>query len=74
MTQCAQCGNDYHAAFEVRMGGETYTFDSFECAVERLAPRCGRCGVRVIGHGAEGDGTVFCSAHCAGQAGVDARA
>jgi hypothetical protein len=59
-------------AFEIRViSGETYTFDSFECAVQKLAPTCENCGCRIIGHGAEVTGRFFCCAHCARQA--DAR-
>lgn len=38
MARCDQCGNDYDKAFNVTMADETYTFDSFECAVQKLAP------------------------------------
>ena len=48
-----------------------YVFDSFECAIHALAPVCGHCGCRVVGHGVEGDGSVFCCAHCAETAGVE---
>lgn len=71
MPRCDQCGNSYDKAFQVVMGGETHTFDSFECAIHRLAPQCGHCGTRVVGHGVEQDDTVFCCAHCASQAGHD---
>ena len=30
-------GNDYDKSFEVRMGGRTMIFDSFECAIQVLA-------------------------------------
>jgi Rieske Fe-S protein len=70
MAVCEMCGNDYDKAFEVTMGGESHTFDSFECAINALAPTCPHCGCRVIGHGVEADGQVFCCAHCAEQAGV----
>jgi hypothetical protein len=70
MSTCEVCGNDYDKAFEVRMGGESHTFDSFECAVHALAPHCAQCGVRVTGHGLEKDGRVFCCDHCAKAAGV----
>lgn len=70
MAKCETCGNDYDKAFEVVRGGETHTFDSFECAIERMAPRCGNCGVKIVGHGVEArDGAVFCCAHCASVAG-----
>lgn len=74
MTQCAQCGNDYHRPMEITLGGKTHVFDSFECAIEALAPRCAQCGVRVLGHGLEAGETVYCCGHCAEQAGVSARA
>ena len=72
MSTCDVCGNEYDKAFEVTMGGRTHTFDCFECAISRLAPECARCGVRIVGHGVEADGTVFCCAHCAEQAGETA--
>jgi len=70
MPVCAQCGNDYDKAFQVVMGEQRLTFDSFECAIAMLAPRCGHCGASVIGHGVEEDGRIFCCAHCAGQEGA----
>ena len=30
MGKCAQCGNDYDKSFEVRMGGRTMIFNSFD--------------------------------------------
>lgn len=70
MATCQTCGNDYDKAFTVTLAGKTHTFDSFECAIEALAPRCVNCGCRVIGHGAEADGKVYCCAHCAARKGV----
>jgi hypothetical protein len=65
MAICDQCGNDYDKAFQVTRGGQTMTFDSFECAIQAMAPACVHCGVRVVGHGVEEAGRVFCCAHCA---------
>ena len=70
MAVCEVCGNDYDKAFQVSMGGRTHTFDSFECAAHALAPNCANCGVRVMGHGVEKDGSVFCCAHCAAKKGA----
>ena len=70
MARCEVRGNEYDRAFEVRIGGENHLFDSFECAIQALAPTCENCGVRVIGHGIEADGRFFCCAHCAAHAGV----
>ena len=67
---CETCGNDYDKAFQVTLNGSTHTFDSFECAIQALAPTCPHCGTHVVGHGVEKDGTIFCCAHCAKQEGV----
>jgi len=69
MPTCDNCGNDYDKAFQVILDGDTYTFDSFECAANRLAPRCAVCQTPILGHGLESDGRFFCCAHCAEQAG-----
>ncbi len=71
MAQCEVCGNDYDKAFEVSHGERTHTFDSFECAIHALAPRCEHCECRVIGHGVEADGKFFSCAHCATASGVE---
>ena len=42
-----------------------YTFDCFECAIHMLAPACGHCGCRVLGHGVEENGAIYCCANCA---------
>ena len=70
MARCETCGNDYDKAFQVSMGGTTHTFDSFECAIHALAPTCANCGIRIVGHGLEKDGTFFCCEHCAEAIGV----
>jgi hypothetical protein len=70
MATCETCGNDYDKPIEVTVGGDSHSFDSFECAIHALAPSCETCGVRVVGHGIEADGSMFCCAHCAERAGV----
>jgi hypothetical protein len=72
MAGCDVCGNDYDKAFQViSHDGEEHTYDCFECAIHALAPTCDNCGVRIIGHGMETDGTFFCCAHCAAREGVE---
>ena len=70
MPRCDTCGNDYDKTFQVTMNGRTHTFDSFECAIHKLAPSCKHCGCRIIGHGLEAGGTFYCCDHCAEKAGV----
>jgi Rieske Fe-S protein len=72
MGRCDVCGNEYDKSFEISRGGETRTFDSFECAIHAMAPTCEHCGCKVIGHGVEADGRIFCCAHCARELGVTA--
>ena len=70
MAVCEVCGNDYDKAMEITVDGGSHMFDSFECAIHALAPTCDHCGVRVIGHGIEADGSIYCCAHCASKSGV----
>jgi hypothetical protein len=70
VARCDVCGNDYDKSFQVQMQGRTYTFDSFECAVHALAPTCAHCSCRVLGHGVEANGAIYCCAHCASEMGV----
>lgn len=65
MSRCATCGADYDRAFTVTQDGESWTFDSFECAIQKLAPTCAACGCRIIGHGVGAGGAVYCCDHCA---------
>jgi hypothetical protein len=71
MAICDLCGNEYDKTFDVILGGQTHTFDSFECAISALAPTCPHCGCRIVGHGVEAKGHIYCCAHCASQEGAD---
>jgi hypothetical protein len=69
MPRCETCGNDYDKAMSITVAGASHTFDSFECAVQKLAPTCAHCGCRILGHGVEAGGKMFCCAHCARDTG-----
>jgi hypothetical protein len=70
MASCDVCGNDYDKPMRITQNGTTKTFDSFECAIQALAPTCAHCRCRVIGHGVEANGKFFCCANCAKHEGV----
>lgn len=70
MAKCDVCGNDYDKAFRIEAQGKSGTFDSFECAISAMAPSCEHCGCKIIGHGVEANGSIFCCAHCAEHVGV----
>jgi hypothetical protein len=56
-------------SFEIHTkSGDVHTFDSLECAAQRIAPVCEHCGCRILGHGVEVEGRFFCCAHCAREA------
>ena len=67
--KCDVCGNDYDKSFQVISAGKTMTFDAFECAIHALAPTCDHCQCRIVGHGLEADGKMFCCANCARHTG-----
>ena len=67
--RCDHCGNDYDKSFQIIAAGKTMNFDSFECAIQMVAPSCAHCQCRIVGHGLEADGQMFCCAHCARQSG-----
>ncbi len=70
MPRCEVCSNDYDKTMEITYQGRRHVFDSFECGIHALAPRCDHCGCRIIGHGVESDGQMFCCAHCARKIGI----
>ena len=53
------------------MGGAVHVFDSFECAIHRLAPVCEHCQCKIIGHCVAVGGRFFCCAHCARASGEE---
>ncbi len=70
MDRCETCGNEYDRSIQVTLEGETHSFDSFECAIQALAPTCEHCHCRIIGHGVQSAGRIFCCASCAKQSGI----
>ncbi|MES2467592.1 MAG: hypothetical protein V4675_09855 [Verrucomicrobiota bacterium] len=71
MKTCHHCGNLYDKCFDLVIDGKTYSFDSFECAIHVFAPICDHCECRILGHGVEGEGEIYCCAHCARHAGLE---
>lgn len=71
MPTCDVCGNDYAKAFQVTNAeGKKFTFDSLECAAHKIAPTCGHCKCRILGHGIEAPTGIYCCASCARHAGA----
>lgn len=72
MVRCEVCDNEYDKPMRITIGEHSHVFDSFECAIHALAPACGHCGCRIVGHGLEADGEMYCCNHCAERSGVTA--
>jgi hypothetical protein len=70
MATCEARGNDYDKTFQITMGGKSHTFDSFECAIQALAPTCAHCCTRIVWHGVQKEDTRFCCVHCAENEGA----
>ncbi len=70
MAICEVCGNDYGQSFEISMAGVRHVFDSFECAIHKLAPVCDHCGCKIVGHGIQADRKFYCCANCARMKGI----
>ena len=71
--RCETCGNSYERCFEIRIADQSHWFDSFECAIYALAPRCAKCSIPIVGHGVEADARIYCCANCsraAGESGI----
>lgn len=49
MGRCDVCNNEYDKPLEIRQKGRTGTFDSFECAIQAMAPTCGDAGSSATG-------------------------
>jgi hypothetical protein len=71
MGRCENCGNEYDKSFQITIQGQAHEFDSFECAINSVAPRCSHCNTAIIGHGVESSGKMFCCAQCAREQGHD---
>jgi hypothetical protein len=68
MTTCATCGQEVSRAFQISTYGDGLVFDTFECAIRRLAPQCPTCGCSILGHGFQSQDGLYCSFGCADEA------
>lgn len=71
MAKCDVCGNAYDNPLLISVEGRSGrgVYDSFECAIAGMAPRCAACGTPIIGHGSQSNGQVYCCAACATRCG-----
>ncbi|MDO9184358.1 MAG: hypothetical protein Q7U04_18225 [Bacteriovorax sp.] len=66
-TRCVNCGLNIEKDYILLINGQEFTFDSFECAVNFVAPRCKHCNAIIINSGVEMDGEIFCNSQCSSE-------
>lgn len=64
-TRCLNCGENIEKDYILFINGTEYTFDSFECAVNFMAPRCTCCNSVIMGQGVHMEGEIYCTKDCA---------
>lgn len=62
--RCDNCGVNIEKDYILYINGTEFTFDSFECAINFVAPRCAHCNSIVMSHGIKAAGEIFCSNTC----------
>lgn len=62
--ECENCGQLHDKPFVIFKDGKEHTFDSFECAIDYIAPRCFHCGKQIIGREVHYEDEIFCSSKC----------
>jgi hypothetical protein len=63
-TRCENCGSNIEKDYILFINGAEFVFDSFECAVNFVAPRCAHCNTVIMGKGIQSGEQVFCSTNC----------
>jgi hypothetical protein len=62
--RCMNCGLNIEKDYILYINGTEFTFDSFECAINFVAPRCTHCNSIILGRGTKQSDDIFCSPQC----------
>lgn len=63
-TRCENCGSNIEKDYILFINGAEFFFDSFECAVNFVAPRCAHCNTVILGKSFQSGDQVFCTENC----------
>ena len=66
-TRCVNCGSNIEKDYILFINGAEFVFDSFECAVKFVAPRCAHCNSIIMGKGFSKSDELFCSVSCSNE-------
>ena len=65
-TRCENCGLNIEKDYILFVNGREFTFDSFECAANFVAPRCTYCN-SIMAPEAEYSSKSFCCLFCSNE-------
>ncbi len=65
MTKCETCGSTSARTLDISVNGVSHSYDSLECAIFALAPRCANCSELVVSRGIAAKELIFCGDSCA---------
>lgn len=68
MMNCEVCGHEMSKLIMISWNGQKKSVDSFECAVQALAPRCDYCQQPVMNSSIQGNPPFYCCDACAQKA------
>jgi hypothetical protein len=62
--RCEVCGHATRHGIRIVADGITHVFDSYQCAIHRMAAECEYCGCRILGRPVELHQRSYCSQEC----------
>jgi hypothetical protein len=65
VAKCEVCDCGCVEPIAICVNDVTHTYDSLECAIVGLAPRCANCGELVVSRGVSRRSQIFCADGCA---------
>lgn len=66
--RCINCGLNIEKDYILFINGKEFIFDSFECAINFVAPRCAHCNSVIVSREIRHSDEIFCSASCSEEA------
>ena len=63
-SRCINCGENIEKDYILFINGAEFVFDSFECAVNFVAPRCAHCNSVILGPGVKQLDDTYCGTSC----------
>lgn len=62
--RCEKCGLNIEKDYILFINGKEFTFDSYDCAVNFVAPRCAHCNSIIAHREIKHREEAYCSQYC----------